>query len=85
MKLKNKKFWNKIEEIGKVFKKFNLTPIIGKFSLFPICDSHEKLSDELIYFSLAIKNSISNSLFYHPKNKIIDYNTFSSDKEDIFS
>lgn len=74
-----------IEEHGKVFEKFDLTPMQGRIvAYFTISDTPEKTFDELVKFFNASKSSISNSLNYLLENKIIDYKTFSSDRKRYF-
>lgn len=74
-----------IEEHGKIFEKFDLTPMQGRIvAYFTISDTPEKTFDELVKFFNASKSSISNSLNYLLENKIIDYKTFSSDRKRYF-
>jgi DNA-binding transcriptional regulator GbsR (MarR family) len=74
-----------IEETGKVFEKFGLTPMQGRIvAYFIISDPPGKTFDELVKFFKASKSSISNSLNYLLHSKIIDYKTFSSDRKRYF-
>lgn len=74
-----------IEEHGKVFEKFDLTPMQSRIiAYFTISDTPEKTFDELVKFFKASKSSISNSLNYLLENKIIDYKTFSTDRKRYF-
>lgn len=74
-----------IEETGKVFEKFGLTPMQGRIvAYFIISDPPEKTFDELVKFFKASKSSISNSLNYLLQSKIVDYKTFSSDRKRYF-
>jgi DNA-binding transcriptional regulator GbsR (MarR family) len=85
MEFKDKKIRDTIEETGKVFEKFGLTPMQGRIvAYFTISDSPEKTFDELVRFFAASKSSISNSLNYLLQNKIIDYKTFASDRKRYF-
>jgi DNA-binding transcriptional regulator GbsR (MarR family) len=85
MESKNKKIRDTIEETGKVFEKFGLTPMQGRIiAYFTISDPPEKTFDELVRFFAASKSSISNSLNYLLQNKIIDYKTFASDRKRYF-
>jgi DNA-binding transcriptional regulator GbsR (MarR family) len=85
MDLKDQKIRDKIEETGKVFEKFGLTPMQGRLvAYFTISDPPEKTFDELVRFFVASKSSISNSLNYLLQNKIIDYKTFASDRKRYF-
>jgi DNA-binding transcriptional regulator GbsR (MarR family) len=85
MEFAEKKLRETIEETGKVFEKFGLTPMQGRIvSYFTISDMPEKTFDELVRFFRASKSSISNSLNYLMQNKIIDYKTFSSDRKRYF-
>lgn len=74
-----------IEETGKVFEKFGLTPMQGRIvACFTVSDPPEKTFDELVKYFMASKSSISNSLNFLLNNKIIDYKTFSSDRKRYF-
>jgi DNA-binding transcriptional regulator GbsR (MarR family) len=74
-----------VEETGKVFEKFDLTPMQGRIiAFFIISDPPEKTFDELVEYFKASKSSISNSLNYLLQNKIIDYRTFASDRKRYF-
>jgi DNA-binding transcriptional regulator GbsR (MarR family) len=85
MELAEKKMRETIEETGKVFEKFGLTPMQGRIvAYFTISDPPEKTFDELVRFFKASKSSISNSLNFLLQNKIIDYRTFSADRKRYF-
>jgi DNA-binding transcriptional regulator GbsR (MarR family) len=85
MELKDKKIRDTIEETGKVFEKFGLTPMQGRIvAYFTISDPPEKTFEELVKFFVASKSSISNSLNWLLQNKIIDYKTFASDRKRYF-
>jgi DNA-binding transcriptional regulator GbsR (MarR family) len=74
-----------IEETGKVFEKFGLTPMQGRIiAYFTVSDPPEKTFDELVKYFKASKSSVSNSLSYLLHNKIIDYKTFASDRKRYF-
>ena len=74
-----------IEEAGKVFEKFGLTPMQGRIiSYFTVSDPPEKTFDELVKYFKASKSSVSNSLNFLLQNKIIDYKTFASDRKRYF-
>ena len=74
-----------IEETGKIFEKFGLTPMQGRIiSYFTVSDPPEKTFDELVKYFKASKSSVSNSLNYLLQNKIIDYKTFASDRKRYF-
>jgi DNA-binding transcriptional regulator GbsR (MarR family) len=74
-----------IEETGKVFEKFGLTPMQGRIvSYFTVSDPPEKTFDELVKHFKASKSSVSNSLNFLLQNKIIDYKTFPSDRKRYF-
>jgi DNA-binding transcriptional regulator GbsR (MarR family) len=80
-----KKLRETIEETGKVFEKFGLTPMQGRIvAYFTISDPPEKTFDELVRFFRASKSSVSNSLNYLLNSKIIDYKTFTSDRKRYF-
>jgi DNA-binding transcriptional regulator GbsR (MarR family) len=74
-----------IEETGKIFEKFGLTPMQGRIiAYFTVSDPPEKTFDELVKYFKASKSSVSNSLNYLLQNKIIDYKTFASDRKRYF-
>jgi DNA-binding transcriptional regulator GbsR (MarR family) len=74
-----------IEETGKTFEKFGLTPMQGRIiATLMVSDPPEKTFDELVLFFRASKSSVSNSLNYLLQNKIIDYRTFASDRKRYF-
>jgi DNA-binding transcriptional regulator GbsR (MarR family) len=74
-----------IEETGKVFEKFGLTPMQGRIvAFFTVSDPPEKTFDELVKYFKASKSSVSNSLNFLLQNKIIDYKTFASDRKRYF-
>jgi DNA-binding transcriptional regulator GbsR (MarR family) len=74
-----------IEETGKVFEKFGLTPMQGRIiSYFTVSDPPEKTFEELVTYFKASKSSVSNSLNFLLQNKIIDYKTFPSDRKRYF-
>jgi len=74
-----------IEETGKVFEKFGLTPMQGRIvAYFTVSDPPEKTFDEIVKYFKASKSSVSNSLNFLLQNKIIDYKTFASDRKRYF-
>lgn len=74
-----------IEETGKVFEKFGLTPMQARIvACFTVSDPPEKTFDELVNYFKASKSSVSNSLSFLLQNKIIDYKTFASDRKRYF-
>ena len=74
-----------IEEAGKVFEKFDLTPMQGRIvAYFTISDPPEKTFDELVKYFKASKSSVSNSLNFLLQNKIVDYKTFTSNRKRYF-
>ena len=74
-----------IEESGRVFEKFGLTPMQGRIvAYFTVSDPPEKTFDEMVKYFKASKSSVSNSLNYLLQNKIIDYKTFASDRKRYF-
>lgn len=85
MELLEKKLRETIEETGKVFEKFGLTPMQGRIlAYFTLSDPPEKTFEELVNFFSASKSSVSNSLNSLLQGKIIDYKTFSSDRKRYF-
>jgi DNA-binding transcriptional regulator GbsR (MarR family) len=74
-----------IEETGKVFEKFGLTPMQGRIvAFFTVSDTPDKTFEELVAYFKASKSSVSNSLNYLLQNKIIDYKNFASDRKRYF-
>jgi DNA-binding transcriptional regulator GbsR (MarR family) len=74
-----------IEEAGKVFEKFGLTPMQGRIvAFFTVSDPPEKTFDDLVNYFKASKSSVSNSLNFLLQNKILDYKTFASDRKRYF-
>jgi DNA-binding transcriptional regulator GbsR (MarR family) len=74
-----------IEETGKVFEKFGLTPMQGRIiAYFTVSDPPEKTFEELVIYFKASKSSVSNSLSFLLQSKIIDYKTFPSDRKRYF-
>jgi DNA-binding transcriptional regulator GbsR (MarR family) len=85
MLAQEKKIRETIEETGKVFEKFGLTPMQGRIiSYFTVSEPPEKTFDEMVKYFKASKSSVSNSLNYLLQNKIIDYKTFPSDRKRYF-
>lgn len=80
-----KKIRETVEENGKVFEKFDLTPMQGRIIAYlSMSDTPEKTFEELVTFFGASKSSVSNSLNYLLQNNIIDYKTFASDRKRYF-
>jgi DNA-binding transcriptional regulator GbsR (MarR family) len=74
-----------IEETGKVFEKFGLTPMQGRIiARLTVSDPPEMTFDELVKYFQASKSSVSNSLNYLLQNKLIDYKTFAADRKRYF-
>ena len=74
-----------IEDAGKIFEKFGLTPMQGRIvAFFTVSDPPEKTFNELVKYFRASKSSVSNSLNFLLQNKIIDYRTFTSDRKRYF-
>jgi DNA-binding transcriptional regulator GbsR (MarR family) len=74
-----------IEEAGKVFEKFGMTPMQGRIlAYFTVSDPPEKTFDDLVSFFKASKSSVSNSLNYLLQSRIIDYKTYASDRKRYF-
>jgi len=85
MVIHEKRIQESIEETGKVFEKFGLTPMQGRIiSYFILSDPPEKTFEELVKYFKASKSSVSNSLNYLLQNKIIDYKTFPADRKRYF-
>jgi DNA-binding transcriptional regulator GbsR (MarR family) len=81
----NNKISEAVEETGKVFEKFGLTPIQGRIvAYFILSDPPEKTFDELVIYFKASKSSVSNSLNFLLLNKIINYKTYASDRKRYF-
>jgi len=74
-----------VEEKGRLFESFGLTPMQGRIvAYFTISDTPEKTFDELVKYFDAGKGSISSSLNYLLQNKIIDYKTLSAKRRRYF-
>jgi DNA-binding transcriptional regulator GbsR (MarR family) len=74
-----------VEEKGKIFEKFGLTPMQGRIvAYFTICDTPEKTFDELVKYFQVSKSSVSNSLNFLLQNKIVDYKTIASNRKRYF-
>lgn len=74
-----------IEETGKIFEKFGMTPMQGRIiACFAISDPPEKTFDELVQYFQASKSSVSTSLSFLLMNRIIDYKTYSTDRKRYF-
>ncbi|MGE5420582.1 MAG: GbsR/MarR family transcriptional regulator [Chloroflexota bacterium] len=83
--IKDRKIREIIEENGKIFERFDLTPMQGRIvAYFTVSDTPEKTFEELVTYFNASKSSISNSLNYLLQNKIVDYKTFASDRKRYF-
>jgi len=74
-----------IEETGRVFEKFGLTPMQGRImAYFTNSDRPEATFSELVEFFRASKSSISTSLNYLLSIKMIDYKTHASERKKYF-
>lgn len=74
-----------IEESGKVFEKFGLTPMQGRILAFLSNNKKpESTFSDLVTFFGASKSSISTSLNYLLSTKMIDYKTYASDRKKFF-
>lgn len=74
-----------IEETGKIFEKFGLTPMQGRImAYFANSDKPEATFTELVGFFKASKSSISTSLNYLLSIKMIDYRTYASERKKHF-
>ena len=74
-----------IEETGRVFEKFGLTPMQGRImAYFANSDKPEATFSELVEFFRASKSSISTSLNYLLSVKMIDYKTYASERKKYF-
>jgi len=74
-----------IEETGRVFEKFGLTPMQGRImAYFANSDRPEATFSELVDFFRASKSSISTSLNYLLSIKMIDYKTYASERKKYF-
>ena len=74
-----------IEDTGKVFEKFGLTPMQGRIVAYlTVSDPPEKSFDDLVNYFKASKSSVSNSLNFLLQNKIIDYKTYASHRKRYF-
>jgi len=74
-----------IEETGRVFEKFGLTPMQGRImAYFANSDRPEATFSELVDFFRASKSSISTSLNYLLSVKMVDYKTYASERKKYF-
>jgi len=74
-----------IEDTGKVFEKFGLTPMQGRIlAYFANSDKPESTFSDLVIFFSASKSSISTSLNYLLSIKMIDYKTYASERKKYF-
>ncbi|MGM0529208.1 MAG: GbsR/MarR family transcriptional regulator [Bacteroidota bacterium] len=74
-----------IEETGRVFEKFGLTPMQGRIMAYIAnSDRPEATFSELVDFFRASKSSISTSLNYLMSVKMIDYKTRASERRKYF-
>ena len=74
-----------IEETGRVFEKFGLTPMQGRImAYFANSDKPEATFAELVDFFRSSKSSISTSLNYLLSIKMIDYKTYAAERRKYF-
>lgn len=74
-----------IEETGRVFEKFGLTPMQGRImAYFANTDKPDATFAELVDFFRASKSSISTSLNYLLSIKMIDYKTYAAERRKYF-
>lgn len=74
-----------VEEKGRLFENFGLTPMQGRIvAYFTVSDTPDKTFDELVKYFDTSKSSISSSLNYLLENKIIDYKTLSAKRRRYF-
>lgn len=74
-----------IEETGKVFEKFGLTPMQGRILAYLAnAEKPEATFADLVEFFKASKSSISTSLNHLLSVKMIDYKTYASERKKFF-
>ncbi|MCX6334213.1 MAG: hypothetical protein NT092_07910 [Bacteroidia bacterium] len=74
-----------VEEKGKIFERFGLTPMQGRIvAYFIVSDAPERTFEELVNYFQASKSSVSSSLNFLLQNKIIDYRTISARRKRYF-
>ena len=74
-----------VEEKGRLFENFGLTPMQGRIvAYFTISDTPEKTFDELVKYFDSSKSSISSSLNFLLEKKVIDYRTVSAKRRRYF-
>lgn len=74
-----------IEETGRVFEKFGLTPMQGRImAYFANSEKPETSFSELVSFFRASKSSISTSLNYLLSIKMINYKTYATERKKYF-
>ena len=74
-----------IEETGKAFEKFGLTPMQGRILAFLAnAEKPEVTFDDLVDYFQASKSSVSTSLNHLLAEKLIDYKTYGSGRKKFF-
>ena len=74
-----------IEETGKSFEKFGLTPMQGRILAYlASSEKPEATFNDLVDFFKASKSSVSTSLSYLQSVKMIDYRTYASERKKYF-
>ena len=74
-----------IEETGKIFEKFGLTPMQGRILAYLAnAEKPQATFAELVIFFQASKSSISTSLNHLLSVKMIDYKTYASERKKHF-
>lgn len=85
MALQEKTTRELVEENGRLFENFGLTPMQGRIvAFFTISDTPVKTFDDLVKFFDTSKSSISSSLNFLLEKKIIDYRKVSAKRRRYF-
>ena len=83
--MSDKELREHIEETGKVFEKFELTPMQGRILAYlASSEKPDATFSELVKFFDASKSSISTSLNHLQSVKLIDYKTYASERRKHF-
>ncbi|HNX66734.1 MAG TPA: hypothetical protein PKH02_07615 [Bacteroidales bacterium] len=84
-KIDSDKIREQIEETGRIFEKFGMSPMNGRIlALFTVTESPELTFDEIVSFFSTSKSVVSNSLNYLLTYKLVDYKTYNTGRKRYF-
>jgi len=84
-KIDSGKVREQIEETGRIFEKFGMSPMNGRIlALFTVTESPELTFDEIVSFFNTSKSVVSNSLNYLLTHKLVDYKTYNTGRKRYF-